>query len=321
VRSYIHTVDGITVVMDGRPFHIDRTDRTHADILEALKANLDDDALSDILNRVKRGVEAAVRLTPFMEYSGGAVLHKGTPLHGYAVDKLVELIHKQMDPAPLANFLDKLQENPSQQTVDDLYKFLEYGRIPITKSGNFLAYKAVRRDWKDIHSGRFDNSIGANPKMARNAVDDRREQTCSRGFHVCSFDYLPSFSHADGHVVVCEVNPSDVVSIPNDYNNTKMRVCEYRVVGEVEAYYAREGKENQNVLAEQIVWDSEYTIFARVNDTDEWSEIDTSNDLEEATGIAEAELEEGFNENQNEAWSEVKVVDSGTITVFRKIAD
>ena len=31
-----------------------------------------------------------------------------------------------------------------------------------------------------------------------------------------------------------EVNPSDVVSIPVDYNNSKMRVCKYKVLGVVD---------------------------------------------------------------------------------------
>ena len=35
-------------------------------------------------------------------------------------------------------------------------------------------------------------------------------------------------------VVLCEVDPSNVVSVPIDYNNTKMRVCEYKVIKEVE---------------------------------------------------------------------------------------
>ena len=315
-RSYIHTLDGITVVLNGRPHHIDKSDRIHNELLEAIRAGAADETIDSILNTVKRGLEAAIALTPFMQYSGGAVLYKGYPLHGYAVDKLLELIHKKLDPYPLAMFLEKLQSNPSQQTIEHLYTFLEYGRIPITKNGNFLVYKAVRKDYKDIHSGKFDNSIGATPEVPRSYVDDRREVTCSRGLHVCSFEYLPSFVHADGHVMLCEVNPADVVSIPSDYNNTKMRVCKYRVVGEVEGYYAREGAED--VLADQSVWEPEYVLFARVNDTDEWTEMDEGADLDALRADAEDILTE--EDEHGNPWTEVKIVDSESVTVFRKFA-
>lgn len=40
------------------------------------------------------------------------------------------------------------------------------------------------------------------------------------------------FHKKEGHIVLCEVSPTDVVSIPVDYNNTKMRVCYYKVIAE-----------------------------------------------------------------------------------------
>lgn len=312
MTSHINTVDGVTVVVHNRPFHIAVTDKHYHEILGALDRGAHEEELYDILTAVRRSVEQAVKLTPSMEYSGGVVTHCGRPLHGYAVEKLVELINLGKDATPLAMFLDKLQHNPSSQTIDELYLFLEHGRIPITKNGNFLVYKAIRADWKDIHSGRFDNSIGATPKMPRSAVDDRREHTCSRGLHVCGFEYLPHFAHTNGHVVVCEVNPADVVSIPNDYNNTKMRVCEYRVVGEVEGYY----KEHRDILGEQAVWEPSYVVFARETDTDEWTEVYETEDRDEA--IAEARDELMFGGDNNEEWTEVKVVDSEDVTVFRE---
>ena len=33
--------------------------------------------------------------------------------------------------------------------------------------------------------------------------------------------------------MVIKINPRDVVSIPYDYNNEKMRCCRYEVIGEV----------------------------------------------------------------------------------------
>lgn len=312
MRAHINTIDGITVVVHNRPYHIAASDPSYSKIMQAVHDDEDDEYINNILTEVRREVEAAVRLSPYMEYSGGVVLHNSKPMHGYAVDRLVAMIHANMDTKALSNFLEKLQLNPSNQTVDNLYEFLEYGRIPLTKSGNFLAYKAIRTDWTDIASGKFDNSIGASPSMPRKDVDDRREHTCSHGLHVCSFEYLPHFAHTGGHVVVVEVNPADVVSIPSDYNNTKMRVCRYTVVGEVEGYY----EEHRNVLAEAQVWDPEYTVYARVKDIDEWTEVESFDNQRAAIEFAQTELYKGEN-NDGQSWSEVKVVDSHGICVFR----
>jgi hypothetical protein len=65
--------------------------------------------------------------------------------------------------------------------------------------------------------------------MMRNQVEDDENVTCAKGLHVCSKEYLPHFGGQN--IVACEVDPKDVVSVPLDYNNSKMRVCEYKVVG------------------------------------------------------------------------------------------
>ena len=147
----------------------------------------------------------------------------------------------------LVKFLDNLMLNPSYRSVDQLYPFLEVGGIPIIENGTFLTYKKVRGNYKDVYSGTIDNSVGTVVAMPRNLVNDDPNQTCSAGLHVCSFDYLNNFDYApNDRVVVCEVNPKDVVSIPTDYNNTKMRVCEYTVIADVTDKY----KEARNILQE-----------------------------------------------------------------------
>lgn len=121
-----------------------------------------------------------------------------------------------------------------------IYDFLEAGNIPITENGTFLTYKKINRDWTDIYSSTFDNSIGSICEMPRNMVNEDSQTTCSHGLHVCSYDYLNCYDTnnvAHCRVIICEVDPADVVSIPVDYQNTKMvLVSRYRVIGEVEEY-------------------------------------------------------------------------------------
>jgi hypothetical protein len=152
-------------------------------------------------------------------------------------------------------------DNPSKRSVDQLYGFLEKNSLPITEDGHFLAYKRVRKDYKDIHSGTFDNSIGQVVEMDRNAVDDNPESHCSVGLHFCSESYLGHFGSYDDPVMILKINPADVVSIPTDYDGAKGRCMRYKVVGQV----------NGNPCDEfSSIVNGDYNDF----DDDEFSEID-----------------------------------------------
>jgi hypothetical protein len=133
----------------------------------------------------------------------------------------------------MVNFMHNLMKNPSKRSVDELYGFLEKNNLPLTPDGHFLAYKKVRRDFKDIHSGTMDNSPGTIVEMERNQVDDNKDQTCSTGLHFCGLSYLDHFGGSDSRVVIVKIDPADVVSIPSDYNGAKGRACRYEVIGEM----------------------------------------------------------------------------------------
>ena len=127
--------------------------------------------------------------------------------------------------------MENLMSNPSHRSVQELYGFLEKGELPITPDGHFLAYKKVRGDYTDCHTGKMDNSVGKVLEMERNAVDDDKDRTCSSGLHFCSKSYLANFGGE--RTVIVKINPRDVVSIPSDYNNAKGRTCRYEVIGEL----------------------------------------------------------------------------------------
>jgi hypothetical protein len=110
---------------------------------------------------------------------------------------------------------------------------LEKNALPITPDGHFLAYKKVRNDFLDIHSGTMDNSVGQIVEMERHEVNDNKDETCSTGLHFCGMSYLNHFGGSDSRTVIVKINPADVVSIPSDYNNAKGRACRYEVIGEL----------------------------------------------------------------------------------------
>ena len=132
---------------------------------------------------------------------------------------------------PLVRFLDKLMDNPSRRSVEQLYTFLRHKNMPFTPDGKFLAYKSIRTDWTDHYSGKFSNKVGDINSMPRNTVCDDSDIGCSYGFHAGSLEYAESFGAGNSHVVVIEIDPADVVSVPKDCDCQKLRTASYKVVG------------------------------------------------------------------------------------------
>lgn len=89
----------------------------------------------------------------------------------------------------------------------------------------------MKSDFKDVHSGTFDNSPGKTLEMPRNKISDDPKEACHEGFHVGALGYAGSFNGDVGKMVICKVDPADVVCVPYDANQQKMRVCKYKVVG------------------------------------------------------------------------------------------
>jgi hypothetical protein len=103
--------------------------------------------------------------------------------------------------------------------------------------------------------------------MDRSKVDDDPNNTCSKGLHVASLPYL---QHYPGSVtVLVKVNPANVVSIPTDYNNSKMRVCEY----EVFAVHDK-GVHEEATTSSLYGYDSNGCVYSSNNDADYFDDGD-----------------------------------------------
>jgi hypothetical protein len=131
-------------------------------------------------------------------------------------------------------FLEKCEQCDSYFVRNELWKFMNTNEMTINNNGNIRAYKKVRSDYFDIHSHTVRYMPGDVPTMAKNKVDNNRENTCSYGLHFCSLDYLAHFGGYEGeHTMEVEVDPRDVVSIPVDYNNKKGRASRIGVIREL----------------------------------------------------------------------------------------
>lgn len=235
---YILTGTGITLYLDNKPYTTSRTSNNFSAVLEVLKDSTKshDERSSTIksLLNVKEKTKALLGTGRFtFDTETEALLLDGKPTTQFISSKVMELFHNGLDISPVLNFLNKLQENHSYRSVQCLYGFLEANNIPLTPDGDFLTFKKVRKDYKDYYTGEMDNSIGSKPELERNQVNEDPNITCSNGLHVCAEHYLNHYHGNEGRVMVCKVNPAEVVAVPHDYNNSKMRVRTYEVVSEI----------------------------------------------------------------------------------------
>ena len=135
-------------------------------------------------------------------------------------------------------FFKNVAQNPNPESQADLANFLLRNALPITDRGTFLAYRYINGNFFDCHTGTMDNMIGNSVEMPREECDSDREETCSKGLHVCHYTYLGTETRSVVHTVV-EINPRDVVAVPTDYNGAKMRVCRFRVLSTVNHFASK----------------------------------------------------------------------------------
>ncbi len=219
--------NNIVVVIGNNSHTISKTHISYQKVLDAIKAG-DWDTVKDVIEPKKVVLNYG---KGHVSIQGDKLFWKNEELHSSLAVRMITMLQEGFPVEPMVNFMENLMENPSKRAVTELYRFLEKNNLPITPDGHFLAYKKVRENFFDVHSGTMDNSVGKIVEMERNKVDDDKDNTCSSGLHFCGMSYL---SHFGGErTVIVKINPRDVVSIPTDYNDAKGRCCRYEVIGEL----------------------------------------------------------------------------------------
>jgi hypothetical protein len=247
--AYIIGSEGMTICIDNNVHNIGESHPNFTEILEKLN-NKDYDGIEHLVD-IPRTIEkfSQNRIT----VDGENVYYGDSKVHNVVVDRILEFSKKGYPSDSLVLFLENLLENPSKETIEELYLFMETGNMPITEDGCFLAYKKVTDEFKSFHAcpdgSRLDHSIGKTVSMPRENVDSDRYRTCSNGLHFCSLSYLKQFYVNSGKVIVVKINPKDVCAIPSDYSNTKGRTCSYEVIAE----YTAEDKHEKEAFEDSYV--------------------------------------------------------------------
>lgn len=279
---YTLSENSLTIFWEGKPYTL-RKDHINFElakqaIFEARYEDLGD--LLDIAKAVEDFVEGEI------EVKDEVVFYKNHRLHGVVVDKLLEMLRAGMkDSAPLTNFITRLQSNPSANSVNELYSFLSYKALPTTPEGKVLGYKGVKNDFysstgnadtivvqgKTNESHQIFNGVGETIEVSRRCVDDNKDNHCSFGLHVGSYDYANGWAGQDGRLLVVEFDPEDAVSVPTDCDFQKLRVSKYRVVEDI-----TDTRKELN----KVVYEANKPIYDSDDDSDDWDDYEIEDEDE-----------------------------------------
>ena len=228
------TEDAITVILNGVPKTAPKSSIYFEQIKQAIRRGTTVGELESLFNMA--GVMNQFTEGDF-QMEDNNVTYKGEPVPQCIAERLLYLMRERLPYAYVKNFWIRLYQNPSRRAQQELFKFLEHKGMCITPEGMVRAYKAVTADLMDKYSGTFNNHIGADLKMRRQAVCDDADIGCSYGFHVGSLEYVRGFANGYGseggdRIIIVEFDPADAVSVPKNCSYQKIRVCHYRVIEE-----------------------------------------------------------------------------------------
>lgn len=180
---------------------------------------------------------------------GHNVYFDGDVLRSELADHILRMVESN-DPKlrSVVKFLEKVSQNPSEASRNSLYTWLRGRDFTLTADGDFIAYKGVAIDDDGVSvsrksgnaivdgvhfRGHVPNREGSVIEIPRSQVDDDTKVGCSTGLHAGTWEYAHRF--ARGRTLKVQINPRDVVSVPEHASFKKLRVCRYLVLEEVEA--------------------------------------------------------------------------------------
>ena len=231
------------------------------------------------------------------------------------------------DSTPITNYIGRLMNNPSSNSVDELYTFLGYRSLPITPDGKVLGYKGVQEDYWS-NTGNADtivvqgqtndrhqiyNGVGETIEIQRRSCDDNKDNHCSHGLHIGSYDYANNWASSNGKLLLVEFDPQDAVSVPTDCDFQKLRVSKYKVVADI--------SDSRQEL-DKVVYEANKPIYGSDSDQDDFddSEIEgewAEEDQAEEDFVSKLEVK-NYIENKLERGEEVTLKLISSLKVCRE---
>lgn len=263
--STVGELQTVQVVVNGELYVAANTHPNFKEI--KVRAAQDDESVVQLFDVSKTVAEKFENLSERVSVKGGRVYFDREEIttQPALTAQIVNFLTDGEDFGCLVNFYEKLMSNPNEHSREQLFRWLDTHKFTITPDGDIVGYKGVNVDsdgvYRSIHSGPaivtelggeptevngyVPNMVGSVIEMPRGDVTFDPGHGCSTGLHVGTWAYARDFSR--NTVLEVHVNPRDVVSVPSDCNDAKMRTCRYVVVGVVEEAYTT-----------SVKWDSGY---------------------------------------------------------------
>lgn len=249
VFSAVITDEGrviLTAFVNGEPETIDESHPNFARILAALRSNGD---VGDLLSHTTlfENLDAKVEVRDDGVYYGDWAIHN-------SLTATIERYQQEgRDTSGLVKFMERLMNNPSENSRDQLFTWAQAQDLTIDAEGYIIAFKAVTTDMTSRnhgtayvdgveHHGAIPYPIGSVVSMPREDVVDDPTVACNRGLHVGTLRYARTFGPPV--IIQVQIDPADCVSVPGDSNFEKMRVCKLKVLS----------KEVREVVKESDLW-------------------------------------------------------------------
>lgn len=269
----------ILIYDDGDPVTVPGTHPRFQEILELLRSGeAEDEKVKELVNIMHAAGKKLSAITDRISVAPYGVFFDGDILRS----ELAEIIGDMLDEgrgddlAAVAKFLENAAANQSMSAIDDMYRWITNRDMVLTSEGTFLAYKGVMSQNGNIVSitrgtalvdgeeftGNIPNPVGAVITMPRSAVTADSAVGCGPGLHAGTYSYARGFSR--GPMLLVEINPRDVVSVPSDCSFQKLRVSRYKVLEHIEGrqesrYYEFENVEDDGDFTEEGQVDEQET--------------------------------------------------------------
>lgn len=208
-------------------------------------------------------LKAAEQISDRVTVSEDTVYFDGEPLNNGITRTILRYRADGRDADNIVRFLERVQTNPSRHSREQLWGWVENADLHIDADGRIVAWKSVEvvKDWDDTssewadgadrpgefetyrshssgtawvngeeHEGKIPYAVGDVVTIPRELVEDNPAVACSHGLHIGSYEYASTFSSYNSKLLEVAVAPEDVVSVPHDSRQQKIRCAQFEVL-------------------------------------------------------------------------------------------
>ncbi len=236
----------VTLFHDGQMYTATSDHPNWAGIVDGL--DNDDDSVVDLFDVSRVVARKFEALSERVRVAGSRVYFDGDEVDTTLTRQIIRFLEEDQDFTPLVRFYERLATNPYQESVDQLYRWLQSHDFTIQEDGKIIGYKGVQSDgdggFQSVNTGKaivngeevnghVPNNVGDVIEMPRSDVTFDPDQTCSYGLHIGTWEYAQWWGR-NGAILKVLVDPRDVVSVPSDSNGQKLRACRNTVLEVIE---------------------------------------------------------------------------------------